>query len=123
MAESRVLPGSAPQAGYTLGGASRGSGTWASWVTKRSPGSPLGGHLRQALPVWRGPGTRGNPHQYHALLERASQARPSSPGGEGEGTSEFLGVVERVLSSYWAEPRSEAVLSGAGRDSLLGQLD
>lgn len=67
MAESRVLPGSAPQAGYTLGGASRGSGTWASWVTKRSPGSPLGGHLRQALPVWRGPGTRGNPHQSHAF--------------------------------------------------------
>lgn len=26
------------------------------------------------------------------------------------------------LSSYWAEPRSDAVLSGTGRDSLLGQL-
>lgn len=27
-----------------------------------------------------------------------------------------------VLSSYWAEPRSDAELSGEGRDSLLGQL-
>lgn len=68
------------------------------------------------------PGHPGKPASVSCLLERASQARPSSPGGEGEGTSEFLGVVERVLSSYWAEPRSEAVLSGAGRDSLLGQL-
>lgn len=43
-------------------------------------------------------GTSGQPSQLgeaqsHALLERVSQARPSSPGGEGEGTSGFLVVI------------------------------
>lgn len=30
------------------------------------------------------PGLPGEPTQFHALLEQASQARPPSPGGEGE---------------------------------------
>lgn len=85
VAGSRVPPGSAPQTGYTLGGVSGGSGTWASWVTERRPGSPLSGDLRPALSAWRAPGARGDRPQSRALLERASRARPSSPRRRGGG--------------------------------------
>lgn len=110
MAGSRVLPGSAPQAGYPLGGASGGSGTWASWVTEHRPGSPFRGYLRPALPAWRGPGSRGN--RLSLLPFWSRRHRPGLRPREERGR--WVSLLE-CLSSSWAEPRSDAVLSGTER--------
>lgn len=56
-----VPPGSVPRIGYMLDAESGGSGMWTSRVSKRHPGSPLGGHLRRsALQARRGPRVPGN---------------------------------------------------------------